>query len=109
MIQLKDNKLIIRKKGEIRFVNLEKILFFERFNHKTYLQLSNDKELILNSSLKELEGILPNNFKRTHRSFVINIEQLESLNFFNEKTYEALFPNNKHALVLKEFISSLIS
>ncbi|WP_407716591.1 LytTR family DNA-binding domain-containing protein [Heyndrickxia sporothermodurans] len=64
--------------------------------------------MIINSSLKELEQILPQNFKKTHRSFIINIEHLEGLNIFNEKTYEASFPNEKYALVSKSCIDKLL-
>ncbi|USY51199.1 LytTR family transcriptional regulator [Bacillus altitudinis] len=108
MIKIVDKKLIIKKKRNIHFIPIKEVLYFEKFNHKTYVHLENKNEISLNMSLKELEIILPSNFKRTHRSFLINKELLEGLIFLNEKSYEAIFPNNKTALVVKDCLSMVM-
>lgn len=108
MIEVKNNKLIIKKRGHIEIINLSNILFIERFDNKTIVQLVNSAPVTINSSLKELASVLPENFKKTHRSFIINVNFVRSLKTFNEKTYEAIFPDEKYALVLKEYVDILI-
>ncbi|MFW5434120.1 LytTR family transcriptional regulator DNA-binding domain-containing protein [Paenibacillus apiarius] len=104
MFRINNGKLIIKKKRNIEFIDLSKVLFIERFNNKTYIQVADKNEIVTNVPLKDLEVVLPPNFKRSHRSFIINKEYLEGLKLLNEKTYEANFPNDKQALVLKEHV-----
>lgn len=108
MIEVRNGKLIIKRRGHIDIVTLSKILFIERFDNKTYIQLVDSEPVTISDSLKDLASNLPSNFKKTHRSFIINVNFICSLKAFNDKTYEAMFPNEKYALVLKEHVDCLI-
>ncbi|GAA5661494.1 LytTR family DNA-binding domain-containing protein [Geobacillus stearothermophilus] len=103
-LKIHDNKLIILRKSRIQLIPLEHILFFERFGQKTYISLQ-ECEFTIRNTLKQLEEILPSNFKRVHRSFIVNTNHILELKILNENTYEAFFPGDKHALVSKEIVN----
>lgn len=102
-IKLKSDKFIIFKRSGIQLIPLDEIYYFERFNQKTYIKTHNE-EIDIRNSLKELESLLPNQFKRTHRSFIINIKHLNELKILNDNTYEAFLPGDNQALVNREMI-----
>ncbi|OBY81582.1 hypothetical protein BBG47_00440 [Paenibacillus sp. KS1] len=108
MFRINNGKLVIRKKRTIKIIDLSKVLFIERFNNRTYIIINDKDEIITNIPLSKLESLLPPNFIRSHRSFIINKDYLEGLKLLNEKTYEANFPNDKQALVVKEHLESFL-
>ncbi|EGA91403.1 response regulator [Planococcus donghaensis MPA1U2] len=106
-LTIKSNKLVIIKRDRILFIPLNEIFNFERFNQKTYIQTYNE-EIHIRDSLKYLETILPEQFKRTHRSFIINTEHVRELKVLNNNTYEAFLPGDNQALVNRELIKLVL-
>ncbi|MDW0115077.1 LytTR family DNA-binding domain-containing protein [Sporosarcina saromensis] len=102
-----NNKLILRSKSGIRFISLQEILYFERFNNMTYI-ITSDDEFHTRNSLKSIEKLLPKYYKRAHRSFIININKISELRMLNTNVYEAYFPGDKQALITKEIVGDLI-
>lgn len=58
-------------------VDCEKILYIESFGH--YCTVHGDKIIETKSSLSEICGKLPGNFIQIHRSYVVNLEHVESI------------------------------
>lgn len=107
-VNIHDDKLIIKHKSDVYFIPLEKIIYIESFNKLTYVSLI-EKEFVVRISLKSLEEILPDYFKRAHRSFIINVDQIRELKMISTNIYEAYFSEDKLALVTKEVVNNIIS
>lgn len=105
-IETERDKLIIKKRGRIIFLNVDEILFLERFGANTLIH-TQDNEIKINNTLKEVASYLPDYFVRAHRSFVINKSLLKELKLINDNTYEALYPNEKSALINKKVVNSI--
>ena len=54
-----------------RRIPYSQILYFEAWNRKVYARLQS-KEYCINVSLDALEEVLPEQFKRCHRSYIVN-------------------------------------
>ncbi|WP_010495996.1 LytTR family DNA-binding domain-containing protein [Paenibacillus elgii] len=106
-IQLSQNRLIIVKRNQIMYISLSDIIFIERIRQKTLIH-TDAQEIIVYISLKDLMRILPDIFIRSHKSFIINVQNLKELNLFNRNTFEAYYKNRKTALVSKQVLRQSI-
>ncbi|WP_077595979.1 LytR/AlgR family response regulator transcription factor [Oceanobacillus kimchii] len=89
-VKLSKDRLVVKQKGSIYFLPLSQILFIESLNNKILFHTI-QKKLYANFSLKKLEDILPNNFIRTHRSFIVNTNKISEINQLNYRSYEIKF------------------
>lgn len=105
-VEANEQKIVINKRNEILFVQLNEILFIERYNQKTLIHTT-DTEITLTISLKDLSSKLPDYFVRTHKSFIVNKHSLKELKMLNKSTYEAVYCNRKSALINKEALNLL--
>lgn len=106
-IQILGQKLIIKSKNQISLVPLSDIYFLESMNGQIEL-VTQKRRIKIRESLKNLEIILPENFIRMHRSFIINQNLITDLKLIKNDIYEAIFENGEYALVSKTSISKLI-
>jgi DNA-binding LytR/AlgR family response regulator len=103
-VEQKKEKLVVTKRNKILLLNLDEIVYIEKTGTYSIINTLH-KEISVNNTLKELENKLPDNFVRAHRSFIINKRMLKELITLNENTYEALFPNDKTALVNRKLVN----
>lgn len=78
------------EKGIVRFsISSDKILYFESADNYLiiyYLDSGNQKKQILRNSLKNIEALLKNSpMKRCHRSFMVNLQKIELVNYAKAK------------------------
>ena len=74
------NKLIINTHSGKDMVLFEEIYYIESNNTYSTFYLKNDKKITSSRPIKEYEEILPNNqFFRCHRSFIVNISKVISI------------------------------
>lgn len=74
------NKLIINTHSGKDMVIFEDIYYIESNNTYSTFYLKNDKKITSSRPIKEYEEILPNNqFFRCHRSFIVNISKVISI------------------------------
>lgn len=85
------NKLAVRGKDEIAFIDIGDIIFAERLNGSTRLVTA--KEVYrMNISLTELLEKLPaSEFIRSHRSYIINVSAIARLTQYGRWTYTVSF------------------
>lgn len=88
-IFVKENKLFYK-------VKLTDILFAK--SEHIYVELNTDsgKTFLIRSSLQSFIEDLPSNFFRVHRSYVVNLDQLESINSFYVKIKDQKIPIGKN-------------
>lgn len=74
-----NNSFFIKNKGELIRIELDQVLYLEAFDNYCYLITPNGKTLI-SHTLKSVEEKLPvQKFLRVHRSYVIQISKITSL------------------------------
>ncbi len=76
---INDSPILFVKSGITHIkVNLNELLYVEAVNDYAKLFLQNGKNILINLSLKELlQKIQHHSFLQVHRSYVINMEQIE--------------------------------
>jgi DNA-binding LytR/AlgR family response regulator len=97
-------KLVVTKRNKIVLLKLNEIVYIERMGTTSVINTFVD-EIPINMTLKELENFLSDDFARVHRSFIVNKSLLKELNTLNENTYEAVFSEEKTALVNRKLIN----
>lgn len=96
------NSFFVKNKGELIKIELDDILYLEAFDNYCNLYTSTQKHLI-SHTLKSVEEKLPaHKFIRVHRSFVINVSKIKSLQdgyIFIEKNKVPMSASNKEELM----------
>lgn len=70
--------LLVQKGYESRIISLEDIIFCEIIDRKVYLHLASSEVIDFYDRIENLENKLDSRFFRCHRSFLINLQYLES-------------------------------
>lgn len=74
-----NDSLFIRTNGMLVKLKLQDIIYLEADANYTQVY-SKDKKFVIRSTLKELEAKLdPNRFVRVHKSFLINLTEIDSI------------------------------
>jgi two-component system LytT family response regulator len=74
------HRLAVRTLKGIRYVDLDKVVYFESSGNLCYAHLLDDCPLLVNMLLKEVESLTTHyRFYRVHRSFLINISKVKEV------------------------------
>lgn len=73
-----DDFLFVKTDGKLIKVNLNDLQFVEGLKDYLYLHLKNEKLIVLDT-LKDFELKLPNNFMRVHKSYIVRLDQIQSI------------------------------
>lgn len=73
-----DDFLFVKTDGKLIKVNLNDLQFVEGLKDYLYLHLKNEKLIVLDT-LKDFELKLPNNFMRVHKSYIVRLDQIHSI------------------------------
>ena len=91
--QVSARYLTIRKKGELVVIKTEDILYIKGAGNYSELNMSYTPNLLHDKSLNKLETILPEYFKRIHRSYICNWEQVNKVINHGAGKYEIELKN----------------
>ena len=81
-------RLMLKSRDGLSFVDVEDILLVQREERQTVIYTANDGRYVTSEALSELEERLPANmFYRTHKSYIVNIAQIESITPYGRWTY----------------------
>lgn len=102
------NKLVIKNKEGISFVDCKEIIFVERENRNTLIHTSSEV-ISTSESLSDLEEKLdPSQFFRSHKSYIINLSAIHKIFPYGRWTYlvklkgtekDALLTHEKYELM----------
>ena len=92
---LKNKYIEIKADRRIHRINLDGILFVEGKGNYTTYNLSDHKKITAYGSIKKTLEILPSNFVRVHKSFVVNKNKITSFDENTIQIEEALIPRGK--------------
>ena len=86
------NKLVLKRKNDILFINFEKILYLEK-KDKLVLIHTNHDTYETHDSLKNMMKTLPKSFLRVHSSYIVNFDHAYKIVEIKNKSYYIHFKN----------------
>ena len=98
------DKLMIKGKENVSFVDVEDIVLIERSDSCTHIYTANKEEYITSASLSDIEARLDDTlFMRSHKSYIINLTKVKKIEPYGRWTYVVYFKGfDKDALLTKE-------
>ena len=102
-------RLMLKSRDGLSFVDIEDILLVQREERQTVIYTVGDGRYVTGEGLSELEERLPANmFFRTHKSYIVNIDQIESVTPYGRWTYIVrLCGTKRDALITHERFDEL--
>jgi two-component system, LytTR family, response regulator LytT len=82
--------LTVKKGSDYEILHLKNISYFEAADVYVEAHCTNGKRELLNQSMKKLELILPENFIRIHRSFIVDLNVIKSYSYVDGGRYEVV-------------------
>ena len=97
-------RLMLRHKEGVAFIDLDSILLIQREERMSVIYTEDGEKYITSDSLGELEERLPEeNFFRSHKSYIVNIEHIISITPYCRWTYVVKLRGTQHdALITHE-------
>lgn len=102
-------RLMLRHKEGVAFVDLDEILLIQREERMTVIYTDNEERYITSDSLSELEERLPMDvFFRSHKSYIVNINHIASITPYGRWTFVVKLRGTQHdALITHERFEAL--
>ena len=102
--RLKENQgIMISNRKKTVFVKVKNIVYISAEGDYTNVNLIDGKKVLASKLLKEWEKILPQDlFYRTHRSFIINIDQIEEIIPWFKRSYKIKLKNAHEDVFISE-------
>ncbi len=101
--------IMIRDKNEYHMIELSQILFFEKQKNKLIIKLRG-KEYEANLTLTEVLDLLDSNFVRSHKSYIINLNNVNRMELYGDTSYIVYFNDTDpsiSALMTKEVLKQI--
>lgn len=99
--------LSVKKGFEIKVISLEEIKYFKSANIYTELYLKNDQTIIYDKSIKQLITLLPSNYYRIHKSFIVDRNNVESIQSLGGGKYRVILKSGECLPVSRHKINLL--
>lgn len=89
------NRIVVKNGSDIRIVPVNEVVYIEAYDD--YVKIfTKDTYYLKKKTMSYYEEVLdPSHFFRTHRSFIINLQQLTRIEPLEKNTYVALLKNGK--------------
>ncbi len=107
--EVKQDRLMIKGKDGMNFVDLDKLLLAQREDRQTALYAEDGERFVTGETLAELEARLPQDmFFRSHKSYIVNINHIDSITPYGRWTYIVRLRGTKRdALITGERFEAL--
>lgn len=84
----------IKREGEIKLLDIEEIMYIKGASVYSEIFLKNDKTELHHSNLEKIDILLPENFIRVHKSYIINIFFVEKFKSYGGSKYSVILKNS---------------
>lgn len=101
--------LSVKKGYEIKVIPLEEIKYFKSANIYVELHLRDDHVIIYDKSIKQLIPLLPSNYFRIHKSFIVDRNNVESIQTLGGGKYRVILKSGDCLPVSRHKIDALKS
>ncbi|GEN66213.1 LytR/AlgR family response regulator transcription factor [Chryseobacterium rhizosphaerae] len=71
--------LAVKKAGQVRLINITELIYIKGAGIYTELHLTNGRSVLHDKSLELLHQLLPDQFERIHKSYLVNFSQVEKV------------------------------
>lgn len=88
--QQQPKKISINSAGKVELVASEHIVYCKAAGDYVELYLDESRQILFSGNLKELEAQLPTTFLRVHRSYLVNLDYIDSLSNKSTKQQEVI-------------------
>ena len=101
------NRIVVKNGAEIRIIPADDIYYIEAYDD--YVKIfTKDSYFLKKKTMSYYEQVLdPAAFFRTHRSFIINIQQLTKIESLEKNSYIAILKNGKRVPISRTSYSKL--
>lgn len=99
--------LSVKRGFEVKVIPLEEIRYFRSANIYTELHLKDDHTVIYDKSIKQLIPLLPSNYSRIHKSFIVDLEKIDSIQTYAGGKYRDTLKSGESLPVSRKRIKQL--
>jgi two-component system, LytTR family, response regulator LytT len=99
--------LSVKKGFSVQVIPIENIRYFKSANVYVELYLTDKQKVIYDKPIKLLGPLLPVNYCRIHKSFIVNIETIETIQVLGGGKYHAVLKSGDHLPVSRQKIKEL--
>lgn len=86
--------IAVKKGGRVQLIRIEEICYVKADRHYSWVFLKNGKKEFCDKSLDKLYLLLPPNFDRIHRSYLVNFNEVKSLKKSKSSVFQILMSDN---------------
>lgn len=98
--EYRHDKLLVKGKESISFVNIPEIVLIQRENNATVIYTDTDS-YVTSASMADLEKKLdPEQFLRSHKSYIVNLSRIRKIEPYGRWTYVIHFQGRKEDALL---------
>jgi two-component system, LytTR family, response regulator LytT len=99
--------LSVKKGHTVQVIPLENIRYFKSANIYVELHLSDKRKVIYDKPIKLLGPLLPANYCRIHKSFIVDIDTIETIELLGGGKYRAILKSGDCLPVSRQRIKAL--
>ncbi len=99
--------LSVKKGREVKVIPLSDVVFFRALNIYSEIHTKSDSIEIYDKSLKMIEKLLPDNFLRIHKSYIVNLESVVSFQIKSGGKYKMVVKNGNELPVSRNKIKDI--
>lgn len=106
---LPENMLLVKEKQNYIMIDLENLYFIEK-DQKNLLFHCKDQTYTTRGQFQDIEEKLKDSFLRSHKSYIINLKKVHSIEAYGDTSYTVYFrdfESEKNALITKDKIHLL--
>jgi two-component system LytT family response regulator len=85
----KRSRISVRVGDSIRLLKLDTIIYFQSDDKLTTV-ITEEGEFVIDDSIMELEEKLPSDFRRIHRSYIVNINYIKEIRKWFDRKYKII-------------------
>lgn len=102
------SRLMLKTKEGMEFIDFAEIILIQREDRSTVIYCDDGSRHVTSDSLGEIEEKLPDWFFRTHKSYIVNVNKVDSVSPYGRWTYILKLEGTKlDALITSERLEAL--
>ena len=97
------NILICQDKNQEVHIKKNDIVFIEVMNHISYIHIGNNRIIEINWPLDKIQDHLSSQFLRVHRSYIVNLDKIDSISEVLDRSYQIKFVDCSETALMSRY------